>query len=134
MKDNIPLEIDLTKIHDERGNLVFIENMKHIPFEIKRVYYIYDIFSGSSRGSHAHKKLHQLMIPVSGSFDVELDNLTYKKVFKLNNPSKGLYIPPGNWRKIYNFSSGAVCLVLASDFYNEDDYIRDFEKFKNQST
>lgn len=74
------------------------------------------------------------MIPVSGSFDVELDNLTYKKVFKLNNPSKGLYIPPGNWRKIYNFSSGAVCLVLASDFYNEDDYIRDFEKFKNQST
>lgn len=129
MINNGPVEIDLIKISDNRGNLSFIEGMNHIPFEIKRVYYLYDIHSGSYRGAHAHKNLQQLMMPLSGSFNVSLDDSKSQKKYHLKDPSKGLYIPPGYWRELFDFSSGAVCLVLASDVYKENDYIRDYDEF-----
>jgi dTDP-4-dehydrorhamnose 3,5-epimerase-like enzyme len=121
--------IDLPKIIDSRGNLTFIENNKHIPFEIKRVYYLYDIPGGSTRAGHAHKKLHQFLIAMSGSFDVALDDGRNKKKLHLNRSYYGLYIPPMIWRDIDNFSSGSVCMALASDFFSEDDYCRNYEKF-----
>ena len=121
--------IDLPKITDSRGNLTFIEEQKHIPFEIKRAYYLYDVPAGSERGGHAHKALHQLIIALSGSFDVEIDDGDTKKVFTLNRPYKGLYVCPGIWRELTNFSSGSVCLVLASNLYSEDDYYRDYDEF-----
>ncbi len=118
--------IDIPKVHDERGSLAVIEK-KCIPFEIKRVYYLYDVPSDAFRGGHAHKKLQQLIIPLSGSFEILLNDGTNAKKITLNKPNKGLLIVPGIWREIDNFSSGSVCLVLASDIYLETDYIRDFD-------
>lgn len=121
--------IDLPKIEDARGNLTFIEGMNHIPFDIKRVYYLYDVPGGSDRGAHAHKRLHQFMIAMSGSFDILLDDGFDKKRFHLNRSYFGIYIPPMMWRYLDNFSSGAVCMVLASDPYDESEYIRDYDDF-----
>lgn len=122
--------INLPKVMDTRGNLTFIEGDQHIPFDIKRVYYLYDVPGGESRGGHAHKDLHQLIIAASGSFDVILDNGSKKKRFQLNRSYYGLYIPPMIWRELNNFSSGSVCLVLVSLPYSADDYIRDYNEFK----
>ncbi len=121
--------IDLPKISDPRGNLSFIEAGKDIPFEIKRVYYLYDVPGGSDRGSHAHKNLHQFIVAMSGSFDVLLDDGKKKKRIHLNRSYKGLYVCPMMWRYLDNFSSGAVCLVLASSNYDEADYIREYSEF-----
>jgi hypothetical protein len=121
--------IALPKISDPRGNLSFIESGQHIPFEIKRVYYLYDVPGGSDRGSHAHKNLHQFIVAMSGSFDVVLDDGKEKKRFHLNRSYNGLYVCPMMWRYLDNFSSGAVCMVLASSHYDESDYIRDYSDF-----
>lgn len=121
--------IDLQRIADPRGNLTFIEGGRHISFEIKRVYYLYDVPGGESRAGHGHKKLEQFIIAVSGSFDVYVDDGYNKKRYQLNRPYKGLYMPPMLWREIDNFSSGAVCLVLASDYYEESDYFRSYQEF-----
>lgn len=126
--------IDLPKIMDYRGNLTFIEGNQHIPFDIKRVYYLYDIPGGETRGGHAHKNLHQLIIAANGSFDVILDNSHKTKRFHLNRSYYGLYVPPVIWRELDNFSSGSVCLVLASQHYADDDYIRDYNEFKRFRT
>lgn len=122
---------DLPKIQDNRGNLTFVEGKNHIPFDIKRIYYLYDVPSGSERGAHAHKDLFQVMIPIAGSFDITLDDGTEMKTFTLNRPNKPLFICPQMWRQLSNFSSGSVCLVLASEIYTEDDYIRDYDSFLN---
>ena len=121
--------IQLPKIQDQRGNLTFVESDRHIPFDIKRVYYLYDVPGGASRAAHGHKKLHQLMIAMSGSFDVTLDDGYEKKRFHLNRSYFGLYIPPMMWRDLDNFSSGAVCMVLASEYYDEQDYFREYADF-----
>ena len=121
--------IYLPKISDIRGNLAIVENGSDIPFDIKRVYFLYDIPGGSERGGHAHKDLHQIIIASSGSFDIELDNGNIKETFHLNRPYYGLYLSPMKWRVINNFSSGCVCSVIASDIYREDDYIRDYDDF-----
>jgi len=121
--------IELPRITDPRGNLSVIESGKQIPFDLKRVYYLYDVPGGSQRGGHAHKNLHQLIIAISGSFDVVIDDGEVKKTCHLNRSYEGLYICPMIWRAIDNFSSGAVCLVLASDFYDESDYYRDYCQF-----
>lgn len=123
--------IQLNKISDPRGNLTFIENGNHIPFDIERIYYLYDVPGGSDRGSHAHKNLQQFIVAISGSFDVCLDDGKSKKTFHLNRPYLGLYICPMIWRYLDNFSSGSVCLVLASRKYEEGDYIRDYSEFEN---
>lgn len=122
--------IDLPKISDPRGNLTFIEGMRHVPFEIKRVYYLYDVPGGADRAGHAHKGLQQLIIAMSGSFDVVLDDGRDKARFHLNRSFYGLYIPRMIWRELDNFSSGSVCLVLASEYYDELDYFRDYSEFK----
>jgi hypothetical protein len=121
--------IDLPKISDPRGNLTFIEGNHHVPFDIKRVYYTYDVPGGSDRGAHAHKRLHQLIIAMSGSFDVVLDDGFEKKRFHLNRSYFGLYVCPMMWRELDNFSSGSVCLVLASELFDPDDYYRDHDLF-----
>jgi hypothetical protein len=121
--------IQLPKIIDARGNLSFVESNHHIPFEIKRIYYLYDIPSGTERGGHGHKALHQLVIPISGSFVFALDDGKQKTDFHLHDPSVGLYICPKIWRVVKQFSSNAVCLVLASEMYQEDDYFRDYVDF-----
>lgn len=123
--------IDIPKITDPRGNLAVIEK-ETIPFDINRVYYLYDVPSSSHRGGHAHKELQQLLVALSGSFDVVLDNGTEKKVVTLNKPDKGLLIPTMVWRELENFSSGAVCMVVASHEFSELDYIRDYDQFINQ--
>lgn len=120
--------ISLPKIEERRGNLSVIEN-DTIPFEIKRVYYLYDVPSGSERGGHAHKNLQQFLVALSGSFDVVLNDGKESKIITLNKPFEGLLINPGIWRELQNFSSGSVCLVVASEVYIEDDYIRDFDEF-----
>ena len=121
--------IDLPKIHDPRGNLTFIEGGNHIPFDIQRVYYLYDVPGGAERGGHAHKGLHQLIIAMSGSFDVVLDDGREKKRFHLNRSYNGLYVCPMIWRELDNFSSGSVCMVLASNKYAEDDYYRNYDEY-----
>jgi dTDP-4-dehydrorhamnose 3,5-epimerase-like enzyme len=121
--------IELPKISDPRGNLTFIEGMRHIPFDIRRVYYTYDVPGGTDRGGHAHKALHQLIIAMSGSFDVTLDDGHNKKRFHLNRSYQGLYICPMMWRELDNFSSGSVCMVLASNTYDESDYFRNYEEY-----
>jgi len=121
--------IELPKISDPRGNLTFVEGGNHIPFDIKRVYYLYDVPGGSDRGAHAHKNLHQFVVAMSGSFDIVLDDGERQRRFHLNRSYYGLYICPMMWRKLDNFSSGGVCMVLASAPYSEDDYIRDHDEF-----
>lgn len=118
--------IDLPKIHDPRGNLTFVEGSRHIPFEIKRVFYLYDVPGGADRGGHALRTCHQFLIAMSGSFDVIIRNETESKRIHLNRSYHGLYLPPMIWREMDNFSSGAVCLALASEPYSEKDYFRDF--------
>ena len=126
--------IELPKFNDARGNLSFIEGGQHIPFDIKRVYYLYDVPGGSDRGSHAHKNLHQFIVAMSGSFDVVLDDGKEKKRFHLNRSYSGLYVCPMMWRDLDNFSSGSVCVVLASAHYDADDYIRSYEEFLTLTT
>ncbi len=121
--------IDLPKISDPRGNLTFIEGNKHIDFPITRVFYLYDVPGGADRGGHALKECHQLLVAISGSFDVILDDGANKKRVQLNRSYYGLHIPPLIWREMDNFSSGAVCLVLASRGYAEDDYYRDYQDY-----
>lgn len=126
--DNCRL-IELPKIEDPRGNLTFIEGGNHIPFDIKRVYYLYDVPGGATRAAHGHKELSQLMIAMSGSFDVTLDDGWDKRKFHLNRSYFALYIPSMIWRDLDNFSSGSVCMVLASEVYDEADYFRDYQQF-----
>ena len=121
--------IDLPKISDPRGNLTFIEEGTQVPFEIKRVYYLYDVPGGAERAGHAHKQLQQLFIAISGSFDVVLDDGFTKKRHHLNRSYYGLYVCPMMWRELDNFSSGSVCLVLASTYYEESDYYRNYDEF-----
>ena len=130
MKINDCHIVDLPQITDPRGNLTFIEGGgRHVPFDIKRVYYLYDVPGGAERGGHGHKGLHQLIIAMSGSFDVLLDDGYEKKRFHLNRSYYGLYVCPMIWRELDNFSSGSVCMVLASNLYDEDDYYRDYASF-----
>jgi len=121
--------IELPKISDVRGNLSFIEGGEHIPFDIKRVYYLYDVPGGAERGAHGHRELEQLIIAMSGSFDVVLDDGVNKKKVHMNRSYYGLYVCPMMWRDITNVSSGAVCMVLASEYYDEQDYLRDYDEF-----
>jgi WxcM-like protein len=121
--------IELPKIHDPRGNLTFIEGGRHVPFEIKRVYYLYDVPGGESRAGHAHKTLEQVLIAMSGSFDVILDDGMTRRKFHLNRSYVGLYIPNMLWREIDNFSSGAVCMAIASTLFDEADYFRRYDDF-----
>jgi WxcM-like, C-terminal len=121
----------LPKIADPRGNLTFIEGDRHVPFAIQRVYYLYDVPGGAERGGHAHKGLHQLIVAMSGSFDIVLDDGAERKRFQLNRSYAGLYVCPMIWRSIDNFSSGSVCMVLASNRYGEDDYYRDYAEYVN---
>ncbi|NNE33429.1 MAG: WxcM-like domain-containing protein [Winogradskyella sp.] len=120
--------LEIPKVHDERGILAVVEK-DSIPFKIERVYYLYDVPSGSCRGGHAHKEQQSIIIALSGSFEVIVDDGSSKKRVMLNKPNQGLYIPTNIWREIENFSAGAVCLVLASTIYNEDEYIRNYESF-----
>lgn len=122
--------VELDKHHsDRKGNLTVVENGVTLPFDVKRVYYLYDVPGGESRGSHAHRELEQLIIAASGSFTVSLDDGASKRSFFLNRPYQGLYVKPGLWRDLGDFSSGAVCMVLASEIYQKEDYIRDYQEF-----
>jgi oxalate decarboxylase/phosphoglucose isomerase-like protein (cupin superfamily) len=121
--------IDFPRVSDPRGNLTFIEGTRHVPFEIARVYYLYDVPGGASRAGHAHKALHQVLVAMSGSFDVIVDDGRNRRTHHLNRSYYGLYIPPMVWREIDNFSSGSVCLALASAAYDEADYYRDYQDF-----
>jgi hypothetical protein len=122
--------IELPRISDPRGNLTFVEGTRHVPFGIARVYYLYDVPGGAERGGHAHRQLQQLVIAMSGSFDIHLDDGKDQVMFHLNRSYYGLLICPMIWREIDNFSSGSVCMVLASQFYDEGDYYREYEAFK----
>jgi len=121
--------IELLQIHDRRGNLTFIEGGQHVPFDIKRVYFLYDVPGGAERGGHAHRELQQLIIAMSGSFDVILDDGYQKQRFHLNRSYQGLYVHTLIWRELDNFSSGSVCMVLASNQYDEMDYYRNYDDF-----
>lgn len=123
--------IELPKIGDPRGNLTFIESNRHVPFAVQRIYYLYDVPGGAERGGHAHKNLHQLIIAMSGSFDVVLNDGREQRRVHLNRSYYGLYICPMIWRELDNFSSGSVCMVLASAYYDEDDYYRDYANFES---
>lgn len=122
--------IELPRVTDPRGNLTFIEGGRHVPFEIARVYYLYDVPGGETRGGHAHRDLEQLIIAMSGAFDVVLDDGAQQETVTLNRSYYGLYMPQLIWRELVNFSSGSVCTVLASRPYEEDDYFRDYEEFR----
>lgn len=121
--------IEIDKHHHEKGNISVIENGITVPFEVNRVYYLYDVPAGESRGGHAHKELHQLIVAASGSFNITLDDGNVKRSFMLNHPYQGLLIVPGIWRELNDFSSGSVCLVLASHVFDALDYIRDYDEF-----
>ena len=121
--------VDLGKTSFDEGNLTVVENDSAFPFTVKRVFYLYDIAGGESRGAHSHKECHQFLIAASGSFEIALDDGKFKRQVFLNRPDLGLHIPPGVWASEMNFSSGAICLVLASHEYNEEDYIRDYQKY-----
>jgi hypothetical protein len=121
--------LPLSKIHNRAGNITIIEGQKNIPFDVRRVYYLYDIPGGEDRGGHAHKKLYQLVVAASGSFNVLLDDGENKKIVTLNRPDFGLMVVPGIWRELFEFSSGAICLVLASLKYDNDDYLRSYDQF-----
>lgn len=121
--------LQLPKVEDRRGNLTFIEGHRHVPFDIARVYYLYDVPGGAERGGHAHRGLHQFLIAMSGSFDVRIDDGSRSTRFHLNRSFYGLYLCPMIWREIDNFSSNAVCMVLASQRFDEDDYLRDYDEF-----
>ena len=121
--------LPLSKIHNRAGNITIVEGQTNIPFDVRRIYYLYDIPGGEDRGGHAHKELHQLIVAASGSFHVLLDDGQNKKIVTLNRPDYGLMVVPGIWRELFEFSSGAICLVLASQWYDQDDYIRDYEQF-----
>ena len=121
--------IELDKHHSPQGNISIVENSRDVPFDINRVYYLYDIPGGESRGGHAHKELRQLIVAVSGSFDVIIDDGRIKRTVTLNRPYLGLLIIPGIWRELNNFSSGAICMVLASTKFDKEDYIRDYSQF-----
>jgi dTDP-4-dehydrorhamnose 3,5-epimerase-like enzyme len=116
-------------IHDPRGNLTFMESNRHIPFDIKRVYYLYDVPGGAHRGGHAHRNLHQVIVAMSGSFDISLDDGSRNRRYHLNRSYYGLYVAPMMWREIDNFSSGSVCMVMASEYFDEDDYYRGYQEF-----
>lgn len=122
--------VALPKIKDDRGNLSFIHGVEHVPFGFERVYYLYDVPAGAERGGHAHKQLHQFIIAVSGSFEVRLSDGSEEVSYTLNRPFEGLYVAPMTWRDLLNFSSGSVCLVLASARFDESDYIRSFEEYR----
>ena len=121
--------LPLNKIHNRAGNITVVEQIKNLPFDVKRIYYLYDIPGGVGRGGHAHKELYQLIVAASGAFDVMLDDGENKKVVTLNRPDFGLMVVPGIWRELLEFSSGAICLVLASTVYDENDYIREYSEF-----
>ena len=122
--------IELSKHHsDRKGNITVVQNGETVPFDVKRIYYLYDVPGGGARGAHAHKELNQLMVAASGSFRVTLDDGNVKRSYILNRPYQGLYIKPGIWRDLDDFSSGAVCMVLASEVYDPEDYIRNYEDF-----
>jgi len=123
--------IELDKHHHEKGNITVVKNNTTVPFDVKRIYYLYDVPGGESRGAHAHKELRQLVIAASGSFDVTLDDGNVKRTFTLNRPYQGLLVVPGIWRELNNFSSGSVCLVLASHAYDASDYIREYDNYLN---
>ena len=123
--------VELPRIQDRRGNLTFVEAGRHVPFDIQRVYYLYDVPGGAERGGHGHFKLRQLIVAMSGSFDVVLDDGTRRVRYHLNRSYTGLYVCPMIWRELDNFSSGSVCLVLASEPYDEADYLRDYETFRH---
>ena len=122
--------LPLNKIHNSAGNITIVEGEQNIPFNIRRIYYLYHIPGGESRGGHAHKDLHQLIVAASGSFEVLLDDGTNKKIVRLNRPNFGLLVVPGIWRELFEFSSGSICMVLASQKYDENDYLREYNKFK----
>jgi hypothetical protein len=121
--------LPLSKIHNRAGNITIVEGQKNVPFAVRRIYYLYDIPGGEDRGGHAHKELYQLIVAASGSFNVMLDDGENKKIVMLNRPDYGLMVVPGIWRELFEFSSGAICLVLASQKYDNEDYIRDYAEF-----
>jgi dTDP-4-dehydrorhamnose 3,5-epimerase-like enzyme len=121
--------LPLIKIHNRAGNITIVENQQNVPFDVKRVYYLYDIPGGEARGGHAHKELYQLIVAASGAFDVLLDDGRNKKVVTLNRPDYGILVVPGIWRELMEFSAGAICLVLASHKYDKNDYIREYKDF-----
>src|ERR1035437_10249687 len=123
--------VPLDKIHNRAGNITIVEGQTNIPFDVRRIYYLYDIPGGAARGGHAHKELTQLIVAASGSFNVLLDDGQNKKIVTLNRPDYGIMIVPGIWRELFEFSSGAICLVLASHTYDKNDYIRDYDQFVN---
>lgn len=123
--------IELPRITDDKGAITFVNNGVEVPFDTKRVYYLYDVPSGSERGAHGHKALHQLIVAAAGSFTITVDDGRVKRSFFLSRPNVGLFMPPGLWRELGDFAGGSICMVLASQEYDEDDYIRSYPKFKD---
>ena len=121
--------LELPKITDARGNLTYVEQQRHVPFDIKRIFFLYDVPTGADRGAHAHRQHHQFLICLAGSFDVEVDDGSGQRLIHLNRPWKGLHVPPMIWAAEKNFDPGSVCLVLSSDLFAEDDYIRDYHDY-----